>query len=148
VAFVWSCDFLCVVLSAHEQREKKKKRWPGFQPGISGNPAGRREPKGLAELVETLKADFADVELTAIDKILLENAARLLLRASRSADGEVVVRLSSEARRTLLSLRSRSIKRAAKGQTVALTDYLARVHPEADEMAERSASRTDDEGAE
>jgi hypothetical protein len=69
------------------------------------SPSGLRLLKGEAELAEQIAAEFD--QLTAVDRILIHGAARLLIRASRTGDGEIAVRATSEARRTLESLRRR-----------------------------------------
>lgn len=67
--------------------------------------------KGEKELAAEICAEFD--QLTTVDRILIQGAARLLIRASRTGDGEIAVRATSEARRTLESLRRRYNKTVA-----------------------------------
>jgi hypothetical protein len=87
-------------------RKRSGRPWP---PGTSGNPRGRRSNlnKRAAALFGVLSADLcgADTTLPAIDRALLEQACRLLVRAERECDADAAVRLSSEARRGLMALR-------------------------------------------
>jgi hypothetical protein len=64
-----------------EQRKLPGRPWP---PGTSGNPNGRRSlSKRAAALFETLSADFcgANTALSAVDRVMLEQACRLMVRA-------------------------------------------------------------------
>jgi hypothetical protein len=94
----------------------QKPRRPGqFAPGVSGNPLGRsvtkvRTERRLAELFEAVAADFPAP--SPCEVALLQQAARLLLRAERSTkvryrDGDVAVRCANGARRILASLQHR-----------------------------------------
>lgn len=92
-----------------EQRRKPRgKPWPA---GVSGNPSGAA---GLsmraAELFDRLAGDFggaAALSASAIDSEMLRQAARLMARAARTRDADAAVRLTSEARRLVETLRRR-----------------------------------------
>jgi hypothetical protein len=95
--------------------EAEKPRRPfGFQPGRSGNPSGNRYLKDqAAALFETMSGDLGP--LTKTDEILLQQACLMLAKASRISgrdrqNVDVAVRLHSEARRTITSLRRRVAK--------------------------------------
>jgi hypothetical protein len=89
----------------------EKPRPPGFQPGRSGNPSGNRLLKDqAAALFETMSVDLGP--LTKTDEILLQQACLMFAKASRISGRDrpsidVAVRLHSEARRTITSLRRR-----------------------------------------
>jgi hypothetical protein len=105
------------------QRKLRGRPWP---PGTSGNPNGRRSmSKRAAMLFQALAADFGGVDaLSAIDRALLEQGCRLLVRAERAKDADAVVRLSSEARRGLVALRRRRESAPRKESTPTLEEYL------------------------
>jgi hypothetical protein len=90
-----------------EQQAVKPRRGPGFRKGVSGNPKGRRAlTERAAELYATMAPDFG--ELSATDRVLLNQAALLLARSERVhrvRDIDVGVRMSGEARRLLQVLR-------------------------------------------
>jgi hypothetical protein len=97
-------------ITAAEQSDVRQRKLSGrpWPPGTSGNLNGRGSMnKRAAALFEVLSADFcgADTTLSAIDRALLEQACRLLVRAERECDADAAVRLTSEARRGLMALR-------------------------------------------
>jgi hypothetical protein len=82
-------------------------RWPK---GVSGNPSGVTVSRRFQELHTALVAEFGDV-LTASDKALLEQAARLLARRWR--DETCAIRASSGARRIIMALHERHRRKRA-----------------------------------
>ena len=82
-----------------------------------------------------LAGDFPGIENSEVDTALRRSSAFLLVRASRTANPDASVRLSSEARRTL----------EPKPTQTALADYLAEPNPE---MAASVASESKTEGDE
>jgi hypothetical protein len=100
----------------------------GFQPGESGNPAGRLSNKAKQERIEAraleLAAEFGGWEnLSAVDRLMLTQAATLVLRRPKSA--EDAVRVANAVQRLLGGLGKR--KRAPK-PGAALAAYLQRNH--------------------
>ena len=108
-------------------------RWPK---GVSGNPSGaalNRVAARTAELVDSMVGDFD--ALSAIDRALLNQACLLLARSERmrrTRDADAAIRMSSEARRILASVR----KRARPPATPTPTEYLT--HRVAERAGERS----------
>jgi hypothetical protein len=101
-----------------QQANQPKLRGRPFSPGVSGDPTGGRATKALikqriAELVEEWSADF-EGRLTGIERSLLEQAARLLIRAERTHNPDIAVRASSVAQRMLASVRNKKRKRAGR----------------------------------
>jgi hypothetical protein len=87
-------------------------------PGHSGNPVGSRVANQKAnqravELFDQWAADF-DGSLTAIERSLLQQAARLMVRAERTHNPDIAVRASSVAQRMLASVRNKKRKRAGR----------------------------------
>jgi hypothetical protein len=78
-----------------------------FPKGVSGNPHGSGSVRTrAAELYAEMAVDFGT--LTAVDRVLLRRASLLLARSERirsARDADVSLRMSSEARRTLMTLR-------------------------------------------
>jgi hypothetical protein len=105
------------IAAASDQPAAKRK--PGgrpFQPGVSGNPSGvAKHPASarIAELIDQWTADF-DGRLTAIERSLLQQAARLLVKAERTKNPDIAVRASSAASRMLASVRIK--KRDRRGR--------------------------------
>lgn len=88
--------------------------WP---PGTSGNPSGSKLNKRVAALFDAMAADFEGT-LSAIDRTMLLQACRLLIRSERTPDADLAVRLSNAAARLLASLRSAK-RREPIGETFA-----------------------------
>ena len=83
-------------------------RWPK---GTSGNPAGRRSAEQrIAECYAVLAAEYETP--TPVERILLDQAARLLDRAKRARDPDIAIRSASASRRLLDGLRRRRIEDA------------------------------------
>jgi hypothetical protein len=99
-------------------------RWPK---GVSGNPKGAavdRVADRAGELFQAMSAELG--ALSPIDHALLKQACLLLARSERlkrARDADAAVRLSSEARRILASLRKHAAPKAP-GQSP-LQQYLA-----------------------
>jgi hypothetical protein len=87
--------------------EQRQQRAHGFQPGVSGNPAGRMSAAACAARVEAkareLAAELGGYDsVTEIDRVLLRTAAGLLLR--RPKNGEDAVRVGNGIIRALVTL--------------------------------------------
>jgi len=96
------------------------KPWP---PGVSGNPTGSRTSKRALALFDAMAADFGGADaLSAIDKTMLAQACRLLVRSERARDADIAVRLSNASARLLAGLR-KTKRQPASGPTLA--QYLA-----------------------
>ncbi len=92
--------------AANEQQSKQRGRpWP---PGTSGNLAGRRlQGKRFTELFDGMAADYGGVDaLTSVQRVMLSQACRLLMRAERERIAEDAVRLSNAALRMLGALQN------------------------------------------
>ena len=103
--------------AAAGDRDARTGRW---LPGHSGNPAGptinnrKHTNQRAIELFDQWVADFDRSLLTAIERSLLEQAARLMVRAERTHDPDIAVRASSVAQRMLQSVRTKKRKRAGR----------------------------------
>ena len=96
-----------------------------FPPGVSGNPRGGGAVSARTEeLFVTMVVDFDS--LSATDEILLRAACRLLARAEKTKDVDAAVRLNSEARRGIDSLRRRHAPKHSTGSSLA--DLLRQDH--------------------
>jgi hypothetical protein len=106
-------------------KRQARLRAVGFQPGQSGNPAGGRLLKDQAEaLYRTMAADIRPQ--TPTDEILLRQASLMLAKAARFTtrkDADSAVRLVSEARWTIATLRRHIPKRGEQEESLA--GYLA-----------------------
>jgi len=126
-----------VMQQAATTEQSEAKRRPRGRPwpkGTSGNPSGRKASARFA----TLFADLADElgSLTAIERQQLAQAVRLMIKIDTEKDAAVAVKLSSESRRLLNSLRKRG--RSPRGPT--LQEYLAsRAQDAANERSEAPA---------
>jgi hypothetical protein len=113
------------VATADSEQTKRQHGWPK---GVSGNPAGARvRAERVAELFESMAADVGGADaLSVVDRALVMQACQLLARAERAKSTDAVVRLTSEARRLVRSLRKRAPAAKAPGQSLA--EYLAANH--------------------
>jgi hypothetical protein len=111
----------------HDNQQRKLRGKP-FAPGVSGNPLGPHAvvKERVAELVAAMAADLG--ELTGIDAVVLQQAARLLVRAERTKNPDIAVRASSVAQRMLASL---SKKRSKRGRPTLHERVAAAVESEA-----------------
>ena len=92
-----------------EQHSKLRGRpWPK---GVSGNPSGSRTSKRAVLLADEMAADLG--ELNAIERTMLAQACKLLIRSERVKDLSVATRMSSEARRLLELLRRHAAPKPA-----------------------------------
>lgn len=104
--------------AASEQRVRGRP-WPK---GVSGNPSGSRTNVSAGALFVELSTDMGGADaMSAVDRVLLMQACKLLARAARARDADGAVRLTSEARRVIASLRKQA--QPPKGPT--LEQYLA-----------------------
>jgi len=78
---------------------------PGRRPGVSGNPSGSKNSTRFKMLYASMLAEFGDAVLTASDRALLEQAARLMARRWR--DEEVAVKSTNAARHIVNALHER-----------------------------------------
>jgi hypothetical protein len=86
-------------MTADAAQMTQQKPWL-FRPGQSGNPSGRG--KRLPAMVARIAADHGGVEnLTAASLLMIEQACRLAIKASRTADPDAAVRLSNASARLL-----------------------------------------------
>jgi hypothetical protein len=104
---------------------RKSGRW---LPGHSGNLAGPSiaNPR-IAELFNVMLTDFAEGELTGVERLLLRQAAVLLARAEKTKSPDISVRASSVAQRMLASVRAK--KRSKPGRPP-LSERLMAEHAE------------------
>jgi hypothetical protein len=117
-----------------QTEQHRKPRGRPWQPGQSGNPSGGRISVRANSLFAEMAADWGGANsLSAIDRALLMQACRLMARAARAKDADAVVRLTSEARRILVTLRKRAAPPSPPGPT--LSEYLASVSATAPQEA-------------
>jgi hypothetical protein len=126
--------------------QENGRRRPGGRPwpkGVSGNPSGSQQSKRALALFDEMAADFGGVDaLTAIDKTMLAQASRLLVRSERAKNADIAVRLSNASARLLAGLRKTKHQRGpASGPT--LGDLLRQ--DRAEQLA--AAAGADDDGA-
>jgi hypothetical protein len=97
-----------------------------FPKGVSGNPHGSGSVRvRAAELFSEMAVDFGT--LTAVDTVLLRRASLLLARSERirsARDADVSLRMSSEARRTLMTLRRHHAAASKISGSPGLDEYL------------------------
>jgi hypothetical protein len=128
--------------AAIAQPSTQRRRGRPFTPGVSGNPKGdvaKTIRERAAELRTVIVSDFDGEALTAIDGVLLDRACMLLARSERlhrTKDVDAGIRMTSEARRILQSLRRH---RASAPKPLSLDEHLA-----AAEAAAAEAARTTD----
>jgi hypothetical protein len=91
---------------ATDQPQRRVPRGRPWPKGVSGNPAGIRVGKQALAMFEQIEGELGGVG-SVIDRTLLLQACRLLVRAARLKDHDAAIRMSSEARRTLEGLRRR-----------------------------------------
>jgi hypothetical protein len=111
--------------AAEEQQagQRPKPRGKPFLPGQSGNPAGARsQQQRIAAKFADLARDFPEPR-TGIEDSELRSAARLLVRAERTTNGDIAVRSAALAHRILASLRS--MRRERSESRVPLREQLA-----------------------
>jgi hypothetical protein len=106
---------------AIEQTRKlpRGKPWPK---GVSGNPLGRQvTSKRVTELFTAIAADLGgEGAISAIDRAMLMQACRLLVRSECTRDADLALRLSNASARLLATLR----KYQRKPEAPTLGDYL------------------------
>jgi hypothetical protein len=133
----------------HVEAEHKQATRPQWWPkGVSGNPSGVRVSTHALALYREIGAELGGLDsLSAIDRALLLQACRLLVRSLRLKDHDTAIRMSSKARRTLEGLRRRAAVPAATSES--FTDIAARAQSEAEtrraaELAADAASEQQD----
>jgi hypothetical protein len=102
-----------------------------FKKRHSGNPKGRRIVREMAEkLFAELAPQFAPLD--PVDRTLLMQAAMLSIQSRRVGDPDAAVRMASEARRTLETLRRNRLK-SPKAQPDSFAEHLATLSERGDE---------------
>jgi hypothetical protein len=115
-----------------------------FQKGTSGNSQGARLLKNRTEaLVELFRPEFGP-EISQLELALLRGSCRLLARAEYARNADAAVRLSSEARRGLESLRKR-VRRAPSKDAAGTLEAIRAAYSLHPSVAE---THTDESGAE
>ncbi len=136
---------------ADEQSAAQPRKVSGrpFPPGVSGNPSGMRVSKHALQLFTEIADEYGGEQaLSAIDRALLLQAARLLVRAQRLKDADAAIRMTGEARRLLESLRRNAGKAAAKAKAMLAPSFSEIAEREQAAAAEwRDAELADDEAA-
>jgi hypothetical protein len=121
-------------LTAQEQREQN-----GYQPGVSGNPNGRKAIKLRADaLYAEIRPEFG--ALDKVDETLLQHACALLAH-SQMAKRDDQIRSVGTAHRVLESLRKRA--RAVPKASGDLNEYLLSKKHDS-EMASKGAGETEE----
>jgi hypothetical protein len=110
--------------------QASQQRSHGFQPGQSGNPGGRLSNAERQRRIEAqareLAVEFGGFEvLSPVDRVLLMQAAALLLRRPKSA--EDIVRVANSVQRLLGGLSKRKRREPA---VPSVADYVARLTSE------------------
>jgi hypothetical protein len=122
--------------AATTQASKQRPRGRPFAPGVSGNPRGdvmKTIRARAAELRATIVTDDLKGALSAIDNVLLDRAVLLLAKSERlhmTKHVDAGIRMTSEARRILQSLRRRHAT-APTSPAEPFTDISARAQAEA-----------------
>jgi hypothetical protein len=99
-----------VAVTKQSDTQRPRVRGRPWAPGQSGNPSGSRVNTRASVLFDEIAAELGGAEaLSAIDRTLLLQAARLLMRSQRIKEPDAAIRMSSEARRTLEGLRRRCV---------------------------------------
>jgi hypothetical protein len=96
-----------------------------FPKGINSNPEGVRTAGGkrALELADELAAEHGGWgKLTATERLLIEQAARLVALSEKVAKPDSAIRLASESRRALLALRG---NRDPKDEGPTLEEWMA-----------------------
>jgi hypothetical protein len=125
------------------QNQEQHRRRAGGRPwpkGVSGNPSGLRVSKRATALFESMAADFGGADaLSAIDRAMLWQACRLMVRGDRTQDADIAIRLSNASARLLTSVRNgKRPKRADESNNLAAylkAQYGARDDAEPDAAA-------------
>jgi hypothetical protein len=89
-----------------QQRAARRVYGRPFPPGVSGNPLGRarRSPR-FAELYDGIARDYGGVDaLTTLQRTVLAQGVRLMIRAERAQNADMAVRLTHAAARMLAAL--------------------------------------------
>lgn len=109
------------VATEQDGPQHPKLRGRPWVPGQSGNPSGSRVSSRAIALYSEMAADFG--ELSAGNRALLMQAAKLFIRSEREKDGDIALRMSGEARRHLESVK-RSTTSKRDSSEISLADYL------------------------
>ena len=120
-------------LSPSDQQVAPTRRVRGrpFPPGVSGNPLGRRvKSQRFVELYDGLAEPYGGPErLTTFQRVMLAQAVRLLMRAERTRDADMAVRLTNAGCRALAAVQSGPNPRKPvppKPPVPSLAEHLAR----------------------
>jgi hypothetical protein len=115
--------------AAATKQPERPQSWPK---GVSGNPSGIRVSHHALNLYREIAAELGgEAALSVIDRTLLLQATRLLVRSARLKDHDAAIRMSSEARRTLEGLRRHVARVSAPAES--FTDIAVRAQAEASE---------------
>lgn len=114
--------------------EQPKRVHPGqFKPGQSGNPEGGRvKGRRFGELFASIAQDYGGPSaLTGLQKVALEQACRLLVKAERAVDPKDTVRLANAGARMLSGVMRRTldprVNNAPKPPAPSLAEHLAKL---------------------
>jgi hypothetical protein len=130
------------------QQTKQRSRAGRFAPGVSGNPRGAaldRVADRAAELFQIMASEFG--ALSPCDQVMLRQACLLLARSERltgARNADASVRMASEARRTLASLRKGHEVREPAPETFAEVAKRAQAEASARRAAELAADEAGD----
>lgn len=122
--------------------QKPRPQW--WPKGTSGNPTGIRISQRAMELFSEIAVELGGVDtLSIIDRTLLSQACRLLVRSQRVKEADAAIRMSSEARRTLEGLRRRCAPAVRSAPAEPFGEIAATAQQE--EAARRAAELAGDE---
>jgi hypothetical protein len=118
--------------SASNQQAPKRVIGRPFPPGVSGNPLGRaRRTPRFAELYDGIAADYGGpAALTTLQRTVLAQGVRLMIRAERAQNADMAVRLTHAAARMLAALQHNGCnvrKAPPKPPTKTLAEHLAQM---------------------
>jgi hypothetical protein len=110
-------------LPKQDMQQSTQQRRYGFQPGVSGNPAGRPSAAAKRAMIESTARDLGEGmfdRLSARDRVLLLQAAALLV--GRPRNNEDMVRRTNAVTRLLVHVRG---LRAAPPSAPSFADEVA-----------------------
>jgi hypothetical protein len=105
---------------AESPKQGDGRHWPK---GTSGNPTGIRISRHALKMYHEIAAEFGgEAALSAIDRALLLQSCRLMVRSARLKKHDAAIRMASEARRGLEGIGRRTPRR--NGAEPSLSEYL------------------------